>query len=95
MTLSRDDVDHVALLARIGLSDEEREHLGQQLTAIVAHVSELQKKDTSAVSPTAQVSGLVNVWREDEPAESLPADKALANAPRREGDYFVVGAIQE
>ncbi len=95
MTLSADDVQHVATLARIGLSDDEKVHLGGQLDAILEHVSQLQQVDTSALSPTAQVGELVNVWRDDVAAPSLPVEKALANAPQREGDFFVVGAIQE
>jgi aspartyl-tRNA(Asn)/glutamyl-tRNA(Gln) amidotransferase subunit C len=95
MSLSHDQVRHVAMLARLGLDDEERERLGRDLSDILGHVSELQKIDTSAVPETAQVGDLVNVWRDDVPATSLPADEALADAPDREGPYFRVGAIQE
>lgn len=95
MTLSADDVDHVALLARIGLSDDEKAELGSQLDAILDAVSKLQAVDISALPPTAQVGNLLNVWRDDVARDSLPADRALANAPEREGDCFVVGAIQE
>ena len=95
MTLSRDDVAHVAMLARLGLSGEEMERYGAQLDAILQAIQKLNEVDTSAVAETAQVGGLVNVWREDEPAESLDVDKALANAPDRDGSMFRVGAIQE
>ena len=95
MTLSRDDVAHVALLARLGLSGEEMEHLGGELGAILQAIEKLNEVDTSAVAETAQVGGLVNVWREDEPSESIGVDRALANAPDREDGMFRVGAIQE
>ena len=61
----------------------------------LAHVDRLQQVDTSRVVETAQVGGLVNAWREDVRGECLPVEKALANAPRRRGDHFEVGAIQE
>ena len=94
MSLSPADVDHVALLARLGLSDSERAKLAGELEAILAHISRLQQVDTSALPETAQVGDLVNVMRDDEPAPSLGADVALANAPEREDGYFVVSAIQ-
>ena len=95
MTLSDDDVAHVAMLARLGLSAEERERLGAQLSAILDHISMLSRFDTSAVPETAQPGGLVNVWRDDVRADSLDAETALAAAPQREGQFFRVGAIQE
>jgi aspartyl-tRNA(Asn)/glutamyl-tRNA(Gln) amidotransferase subunit C len=95
MTLSRDDVAHVALLARLGLSDEEVDRFGAQLDAILQAISKLNQVDTSAVAETAQVGGLVNVWREDEPRPSISRELALANAPDSEDGQFRVGAIQE
>jgi aspartyl-tRNA(Asn)/glutamyl-tRNA(Gln) amidotransferase subunit C len=95
MTLSRDDVAHVAMLARLGLSDEEMERYGAQLDAILQAIGKLNEVDTSAVAETAQVGGLVNVWREDEPRPSIGAERALANAPDRDDGMFRVGAIQE
>src|ERR1017187_6398000 len=89
MTLARDQVTHVAMLARLGLSDEEVERYRQQLDAILSHVDRLQQVDTS------QVGGLVNAWREDVRGECLPVEAALANAPKRRRDHFEVGAIQE
>jgi aspartyl-tRNA(Asn)/glutamyl-tRNA(Gln) amidotransferase subunit C len=94
MTLSRDDVAHVALLARLGLSDDEMERFGAQLDAILQAIDKLNTVDTSAVLETAQVGGLVNVWREDEPGPSLSSEQALANAPDRDDGMFRVGAIQ-
>jgi len=95
MTLSRDDVAHVAMLARLGLSDEEVERFGAQLDAILHAISRLNEVDTSAVAETAQVGGLVNVWREDEPRPSIGTERALANAPDSDEGQFRVGAIQE
>jgi len=95
MTLSRDDVAHVAMLARLGLSDAEIERIGSELDAILQAISKLNQVDTSAVAETAQVGGLVNVWREDEPRPSIGAERALANAPDRDDGHFRVGAIQE
>jgi aspartyl-tRNA(Asn)/glutamyl-tRNA(Gln) amidotransferase subunit C len=95
MTLSRDDVAHVALLARLGLSAEELEQYQHQLDAILDAIGKLNEVDTSAVAETAQVGGLVNVWRDDEPRPSIGTERALANAPERDGPYFRVAAIQE
>lgn len=95
MTLTPDDVDHVAALARIGLDPAERRRLGAELEAILEHISVLQRVDTSEVAETAQVGDLVNVMRDDEIGRCLGAAAALRNAPRSDGDYFVVNAIQE
>lgn len=94
MPLSDDQVRHVAVLARLGLEDGERERLRGQLDAILEHIDAISNVDTSAVSETAQVGELVNVWREDVVADSLPVERALGNAARRSGDLFEVGAIQ-
>lgn len=95
MTLSRDDVTHVAMLARLGLSDDELAQYQHQLDAILDAIGKLNEVDTSAVAETAQIGGLVNVWRDDEPRPSIGTEHALANAPDRDGPYFRVAAIQE
>lgn len=95
MPLSPDEVAHVALLARLGLDDEERRRIGAELDHILEHISVLQRADVSDIPETAQVGTLVNVWREDVPGESLSQEQALANAPDTDGEYFRVGAIQE
>lgn len=95
MTLTPGDVDHVATLARLGLDAEERRRLGAELEAILEHISRLQSVDTSGVAETAQVGDLVNVMRDDIIGPCLGARRALRNAPATDGDYFVVGAIQE
>ena len=94
MTLSRDDVDHVATIARIGITDAEKDRLLGELEAILGHIARLQQVDTSALAETAQVGDLVNVMRADEPDAPIGASAALRNAPASDGNYFVVGAIQ-
>ncbi len=95
MRIERKDVEHVAMLARLGLSEEEIERFAGQLSAILEAVSKLQTVDTSAVPPTASILPLQDVLREDEPRTGLSKDDALANAPDRDGDYFRVQPILE
>lgn len=95
MSLTPEEVAHVAMLARLGLDEEERARLGAELGAILDHVSRLGALDISQVPETAQVGGLVNVWREDEERPRLGQEAALGNAPDRDGGWFRVGAIQE
>jgi aspartyl-tRNA(Asn)/glutamyl-tRNA(Gln) amidotransferase subunit C len=95
MPITPDEVAHVALLARLGLDDGEKRRIGAELDLILEHISALQRADISDIPETAQVGNLVNVWREDVPAESLSQEQALANAPDTDGEYFKVGAIQE
>ena len=90
MAITRDEVLHVARLARLALTDEEVERLGAQLSAILEAVGKVSELDLSDVEPTSHPLELVNVWAEDEPRPSLPVDEALANAPEREGGYFRV-----
>lgn len=87
------EVDHVATLARLGLSDEERERMREQLGAILAYVDQLDRLDTSAVPPSAQVVALDNVTRPDvaRPGMSLP--EVLGNAPARVDDVFRVSPV--
>ena len=90
MAISRDEVLHVARLARLALTDEEVERLGAQLNAILEAVGKVSELDLEGVEPTAHPLDLVNVWAEDEPRESLPVEEALANAPEREQGFFKV-----
>ena len=92
MAISREQVVHVARLARLALTDEELERFGAQLDAILAAVGKVSELDLADVEPTAHPLDLVNVWAEDEPRPSLSVDDALANAPEREGDFFRVSA---
>ena len=95
MKLSVEQVRHVAELARLGLEDAEIERLSGELSKILDYIDQLDQLDTSAVEPTAQVGGLVDVFREDAIEVSLPVDAALANAPSLEEPYFRVAAMQE
>ena len=92
MAISRDQVVHVARLARLELSDEELERFGAQLDAILDAVGKVSELALGDVEPTAHPLDVVNVWAEDEPRPSLPVDVALENAPEREGGFFRVPA---
>ena len=92
-TLTRADVEHVAHLARLGLTDEELTRLEGQLNHILDQYEILARLDTDAIPPTAQTIELENILREDVARPSLTVDEALANAPVRDGDHVVVPAI--
>jgi len=93
MKLSRQEVLHIARLARLGLSEEEVNRLSRQLSDILAHFEVLQQVDTEGVPPTAQAVSLKNVMKYDEPAPSLEPGQVLANAPHRQGDLFRVKGV--
>ncbi len=95
MKLSREEVLHIARLARLGLTEAEITRLSEQLSNILENFEILQQVDTTDVPPTAQSVALQSVMREDEVTPSLPSDDILANAPRREGDCFRVRAVLE
>jgi aspartyl-tRNA(Asn)/glutamyl-tRNA(Gln) amidotransferase subunit C len=90
VAISRDEVLHVARLARLELTDEEVERFTEQLSAILEAVAKVSELDLSAVEPTAHPLDLVNVWAQDEPRPSIPLDDALTNAPDREAGFFKV-----
>ena len=92
MAISRDEVLHVARLARLELSEDELERFAAQLDAILEAVGKVAELDLSGVEPTAHPLDLANVWAEDEPRPPLSVDEALANAPDREDDAFRVPA---
>ena len=93
MSIDREQVQHIAALARISLSEAETEAFTQQLSDILDQFEILQNLDTSGVAPTAHVAGLANVLRDDEPGSSLESKLSLLNAPRRRGDFFQVRAV--
>jgi len=93
--ISREEVQHVARLARLHLTDEELERMRQQLDAILAYIDKLRELDVEGVEPTAHAVPLVNVMRDDELASCLSQDAALANAPDRAGEFFRVPRIIE
>jgi aspartyl-tRNA(Asn)/glutamyl-tRNA(Gln) amidotransferase subunit C len=90
MAISKEQVLHVAELARLDLTEEEAVRFTEQLGAILEAVGKVSELDLSGVEPTSHPLELVNVWREDEPRRSLSVHDALANAPDREQDAFRV-----
>jgi aspartyl-tRNA(Asn)/glutamyl-tRNA(Gln) amidotransferase subunit C len=90
MAISREEVLHVAALARLGLSDEEAERFTEQLGAILEAVSKVSELDLTGVEPLSHPLDLVNVWADDEPRPSLPLELALGNAPEDEDGHFRV-----
>ena len=93
--ISREDVEHVAALARLGLTDAEIDLMQAQLNRILEAVNQLQSVDTSSVGPTAMVIQLENVMRDDVARPPMSREAALANAPRREGDHLRVPTVLE
>jgi aspartyl-tRNA(Asn)/glutamyl-tRNA(Gln) amidotransferase subunit C len=93
MTLSAEEVRWVAHLARLELTAAERETMTRQLNAIVEYVAQLRQVNTEGVEPLAHPLPIHNVFRDDEPALSLPVAVALANAPDRRGDFYGVPAV--
>lgn len=93
MPIDRSQVQHIAALARISLTDAETEAFARQLSDILDQFEILQSLDTTDVMPTAHVAGLDNVLRDDEPAAGLESEESLLNAPRRRGDFFQVRAV--
>ncbi|HWG56924.1 MAG TPA: Asp-tRNA(Asn)/Glu-tRNA(Gln) amidotransferase subunit GatC [Gaiellaceae bacterium] len=90
MAITREEVLHVAKLARLDLTDEEVERLTGELGAILDAVGKVAELDLTDVPPTSHPLDVVNAWRDDEPRPSLPLDDVFANAPQREGDLFRV-----
>jgi aspartyl-tRNA(Asn)/glutamyl-tRNA(Gln) amidotransferase subunit C len=93
--LTRDQVRHVAQLARIALEPGDEEFYAEQLSGILAHIDRLKELDTEAIPPTAQVVEIANTLREDVPRPGLSQEEALANAPAAVDGFFRVPAIQE
>ena len=93
--ISREDVEHVARLSRLALSEAEAERMREQLSGILAYIDTLRGLDTAGVEPTSHAVPLVNVMRDDDTRPCLPPDAALANAPDRSGEFFRVPRIIE
>ena len=91
--LTRADVEHVAFLARLGLTPQELDRLESQLNHILEQYAKLSELDTSSIPPTAQTIELENILRDDVATPSLPAGSVLANAPERDGEFIVVPPI--
>lgn len=95
MKLSREEVRHIALLARLGLDEDEVEKFRVQLSNILENFEILKQVDTTNLPPTAQSIKLQNVFRADEPKISYSPEEILANAPQRDNNYFKVKAVLE
>ena len=95
MPLTRQEVEHIALLARLELSEEEKERYQQQLSDILDHVAQLQKLDTSDISPGSGVLPPSARLREDIAEKGLDTEQALKNAPSVEADQFKVPPVLE
>jgi aspartyl-tRNA(Asn)/glutamyl-tRNA(Gln) amidotransferase subunit C len=93
--ISRQDVEHVARLARLALDDRELERMREQLANILAYIDKLRTLDVEGVEPTSHAVPMVNVMRDDATRPCLPPEEALANAPDRVDDMFRVPRIIE
>ena len=94
MAIGRDEVLHVAKLARLELAEGELERFQEQLSAILEAIGTVAELDLEGVEPTSHPLDLADVWDEDEPRPCLPRDLALANAPDPEDGYFGVPPVQ-
>jgi aspartyl-tRNA(Asn)/glutamyl-tRNA(Gln) amidotransferase subunit C len=95
MPLTREQVRHVAMLARIGLEPGDEDFYAEQLSGILAHIDRLQQVDTDDIPPTAQVVEVASRLREDEPRPCLTQEEVLSNAPAVQDGFFRVPSIQE
>jgi len=95
MSIDRETVEHVARLARLALSEDEREHLREQLSAILEHINVISEADTSQVAASANILPMTNVMAADTSRPSCTPDTLLANAPAREDGYFRVRAVMD
>jgi len=97
MQLSKDEIQHIAKLARLELSDEELKKYGGQLSAVLNYIDQLKEVDVKGVEPTAQVTGLENVLREDKARDwdEKEIEEALADAPEREDRFIKVKRVIE
>jgi aspartyl-tRNA(Asn)/glutamyl-tRNA(Gln) amidotransferase subunit C len=95
MKLNKEQVLHIARLAKLGLTQDEVEKMSEQLSNILENFEILNKVDTDNVPPTAQPNALTNVLKEDIVKPSMSQDDVLANAPQRDGDYIKVKVVLE
>ena len=95
MALTREEVLHVAKLARVGVTDDDVTKFQNQLSDILEHFSALNEIDTTDVPPTTQSLPVVNVMGKDEPRASLPQNEVLQNAPIQQEGYLRVRAVLE
>lgn len=95
MKVSKHDIEHIAMLARIDLTDEEKALFGSQLSSILDYMEKLNELDTSDIEPTSHVLSLQNVMREDTVRDSIPREDALMNAPSHTEKFYRVPKIIE
>jgi len=95
LRIAKDTVDHVANLARLNLSEEDKTEMTEKLNSILDYMEKLNELDTTGVEPTAHVIPIKNVFREDKVRESLSLEETLKNAPDRDGNFFRVPRIIE
>ncbi|MEW6648599.1 MAG: Asp-tRNA(Asn)/Glu-tRNA(Gln) amidotransferase subunit GatC [Chloroflexota bacterium] len=95
MTLSIDEVEHIAQLARLELTPAEKERFRRQLSDILEYAARLQQVDTSGIPPTSSVLPAHSRLRDDDPLSSLPREAVLANAPQQRDDQFQVPPVLE
>ena len=93
MGISKEDVDKIAGLAKLELSEEERERYASQLDSIVAYVEKLNEVDTTGIEPLAHVNDLMNVWREDKSRSSLSEEEVFKNSPKHDKEFFLVPKV--
>lgn len=95
MEITKAQVEHVAKLARLAMTESETQEFGRQLSSILTYMEQLKSWDTTGVEPTATVLRQTNVFRADVVQPCLPVERALANAPESDGGYFRVPTILE
>lgn len=95
MAISKEDVQHIASLARLRFSDDEEEQLAEEMSRILDYVDTLNELDTTGVPPMSHVLDLHNVFRDDDIEERIDRDQALQNAPDADGEYFRVPKVIE
>ncbi len=93
MSLSRDDIERVSILARLQLSEAELDTMTEQLGKIVGYIDLLSELDTDNVEPMAHAVEVTNAFADDEARESLPREAALQNAPKHDGEFYRVPAV--
>lgn len=95
MQITKEEIEHIAVLARLCLSEEEKELFGSQLSSILGYMEKLNELDTKDIEPTSHVLSLNNVMRDDLQAASLPREDALVNAPSHTEKFYRVPKIIE
>jgi aspartyl-tRNA(Asn)/glutamyl-tRNA(Gln) amidotransferase subunit C len=93
--ITKEQIQHIAVLSRLNLSEEEKDLFGSQLSSILDYVDQLNELDTGETEPTSHVLSLSNVMRDDILASSLPREEALKNAPSHSGNFYRVPKIIE